>query len=282
MRYLRNAREWMSPVLTESQFIQKGVLTPEEFTRAGDQLVRICPTWQWQSGEPSRVREYLPRDKQFLCIFGVPCGQRVGDALDASAEEAAPEEGEGGEWFLPNMAAAAVSSDATVNVASAPDSVLQKVTDAIDEYADMDDDSLALDEMSVLPNPSSGGSSAILKTRRYDMSITYDKYYQTPRVWLAGYDSGANPLLREQVFEDIMKDYAKKTVTVDPHPHLVTPHASIHPCQHANAMLHILETLIDTNEVPSVDQYLLIFLKFVQSIIPTIEYDHVSYQRIFS
>ena len=27
-----------------------------------------------------------------------------------------------------------------------------------------------------------------MKTRTYDLSITYDKYYQTPRVWLFGYD----------------------------------------------------------------------------------------------
>jgi len=28
----------------------------------------------------------------------------------------------------------------------------------------------------------------IVKTRTYDISITYDKYYQTPKVWLFGYD----------------------------------------------------------------------------------------------
>ena len=28
----------------------------------------------------------------------------------------------------------------------------------------------------------------ILQTRTYDLNITYDKYYQTPRMWLFGYD----------------------------------------------------------------------------------------------
>lgn len=28
----------------------------------------------------------------------------------------------------------------------------------------------------------------IIKTRTYDLHITYDKYYQTPRLWLRGYD----------------------------------------------------------------------------------------------
>jgi len=28
----------------------------------------------------------------------------------------------------------------------------------------------------------------ILKTRTYDLHITYDKFYQTPRLWIYGYD----------------------------------------------------------------------------------------------
>lgn len=32
------------------------------------------------------------------------------------------------------------------------------------------------------------GEDAILQTRTYDLYITYDKYYQTPRLWLFGYD----------------------------------------------------------------------------------------------
>lgn len=28
----------------------------------------------------------------------------------------------------------------------------------------------------------------IVRTRTYDLTLTYDKYYQTPRVWLFGYD----------------------------------------------------------------------------------------------
>lgn len=28
----------------------------------------------------------------------------------------------------------------------------------------------------------------IIQTRTYDLNITYDKYYQTPRLWLYGYD----------------------------------------------------------------------------------------------
>lgn len=39
-------------------------------------------------------------------------------------------------------------------------------------------------------------------------------------------------------------------------------------------MLRILESLKECgSELPSVDQYLFIFLKFIQSVVPTIEYD---------
>ena len=31
-------------------------------------------------------------------------------------------------------------------------------------------------------------TGGILQTRTYDMYITYDKYYQTPRLWLFGYN----------------------------------------------------------------------------------------------
>jgi hypothetical protein len=33
---------------------------------AGEQLVHQCPTWQWASGDESKLKHYLPKDKQFL------------------------------------------------------------------------------------------------------------------------------------------------------------------------------------------------------------------------
>lgn len=43
-------------------------------------------------------------------------------------------------------------------------------------------------------NKTDGGASvldssdSVLHTRTYDLHITYDKYYQTPRLWVVGYD----------------------------------------------------------------------------------------------
>lgn len=33
-----------------------------------------------------------------------------------------------------------------------------------------------------------GSGDSVLRTRTYDLHITYDKYYQTPRLWVIGYN----------------------------------------------------------------------------------------------
>ena len=71
------AADYITPVLAESAFAEKGVLTPDEFVAAGDMLVLRCPTWQWQAGDPSKARSFLPPDKQFLITRNVPCQRRA-------------------------------------------------------------------------------------------------------------------------------------------------------------------------------------------------------------
>lgn len=115
----------------------------------------------------------------------------------------------------------------------------------------------------------------IIHTRTYDLHITYDKYYQTPRLWLFGYDENRKPLTVEQMYEDVSQDHAKKTVTMENHPHLPgPPMASVHPCKHAEVMKKIIQTVTEGGGELGVHMYLIIFLKFVQAVIPTIEYDY--------
>ena len=101
---------------------------------------------------------------------------------------------------------------------------------------------------------------------------------------MSGKTASGDPLTAKQTMEDVMTDYANKTVTMEAHPHIFgIPHASIHPCQHGKVMKTIVRNLIaassttengaETSEGPSVEMYLFIFLKFVSSIIPTINYD---------
>lgn len=178
----------------------------------------------------------------------------------------------------------------------------------------------------------------VMAVRTYDCMITYDKYYQTPRIWLVGYDENGLPLQPTQIFEDVASDYAFKTVTIEPFPHgtpgsqsvdtllaartdpVCSPRslsvhvASIHPCKHASMMRKIIQRMNDSGQYrepsspPSsplpdpalrrspwqsavrrvwgstqpapperdgvrVEQYLVLFLKFMASIVPTIEID---------
>lgn len=162
--------------------------------------------------------------------------------------------------------------------------------------------------------------------------ITYDKYYQTPRVWLIGYDENRNPLIPQQIFQDISADHANKTVTIEPFIHSASLQAaSVHPCKHASVMKKVIERMNssvvaeqlaqqtgasgakpgsgsgtvkegkkkwfggssksssapkkekggaatagegdDQVEGMRVDFYLVVFLKFIASIVPTIEVD---------
>ena len=79
------------------------------------------------------------------------------------------------------------------------------------------------------------------------------------------------------------------------HPHIPGgPMASVHPCRyiyqnnfllsflyvinsifrHAEVMKKIIQTVEEGGRELAVHTYLIIFLKFVQSVIPTIEYDY--------
>jgi ubiquitin-like-conjugating enzyme ATG3 len=386
---LKSAREWATPTLKSSAFLSRGVLTPEEYVAAGDELVYKCPTWTWESGDPTKRKKHLPADKQFLMTRGVPCPARVrsmenvvnesvrgvgrrmmggdgdGDGDDDDDDDD-DDDGDDDDWLVSRIlteeecrkreedalvegfdvldmdddggggggmakssttaagggggAAATATTTTTTSATKWGGNHRDDDDRHHDEYADMadfEDDDVMVDEAAAAaavatPAPSSfissgtnnkhddGSNDNILRVRSYDVSITYDKYYQTPRVYLMGYaDDGSNrPLTGDEMMEDVMSDYAHRTITVENHPHLAGPHASIHPCQHGAVMKTIVRNLTrddargnDGDGVgkdgggggdggrggggggPSVEMYLFIFLKFVSSMIPTISYD---------
>ncbi|KAJ3089633.1 Arabinose-proton symporter (Arabinose transporter) [Quaeritorhiza haematococci] len=306
-----SVREYLNPILKNSKFKETGVLTPEEFVAAGDFLVYKCPTWSWASGLDSKRRDYLPADKQYLITRNVPCLRRVKameyDAGEDGEEEFTGGDGEGDEgWIATHTGRKDVNPDDIVEIDgeeedSAVDAAVEAVAKEVagmtvssandsansgngsvgdsqpnyDDIPDMDEDE-ALDDSGVEEPEDAAAVDKILRTRTYDMSITYDKYYQTPRVWLFGYDEHRRPLTSVQIFEDISQDHAKKTVTIETHPHENIHLASIHPCKHANVMKKIIDHLIANGKQDTlrVDQYLILFLKFMSSVLPTMDYDY--------
>jgi len=306
---LKDTREYMTPVLTESGFFERGVLTPAEFVKAGDELTYKCPTWRWSAGDPSKKRDHLPSDKQFLIIKNVPCRSRVKDLESnySSGVDNLVGGGEGdGDWVATQHTESTSTSndfeDVDVGVGDDDDDeVVEKMTqmavqppappeDGEDDFVDIDDDfDMDDDDPYAITNTASAsapveaattssssenkGTDNIVRNRSYNISITYDKYYQTPKVFMFGFDEEGKPLSSEQIFEDVMQDYSKRTVTMENHPHLNEMHASVHPCMHAPVMKQIIDTLVAGGKEPKLEQYLFFFLKFIQSVIPTVDYD---------
>lgn len=284
---------------TESQFVEKGVLTPAEFVEAGDQLVFKFPTWQWQSSPDANQVAYLPKDKQYLVTRNVPCPKRVKDLDEAITRNRTDED-----WSLPEVALGGQESDKKdaeevgiiPEIGGGPSSSsdakggatgglagINITDDFVVDDEPQEIDNAEIDDLLVLDNdPAKCAATDYLiaeappdddKTRSYDLHISYDKYYQTPRLWLSGFACGGVPLKPEEVFEDVLAAYSAKTVTIDPHPHTRLPTASIHPCKHAQVMKKVVDNWIADGHTPRVDLSLFVFLKMISSVVPTINYD---------
>ena len=311
---LKNVADYLTPVLSSSQFAASGVLTPSEFELSGDQLVYSVRTWKWETAPKSAIKDYLNPQKQYLITRNVPCTCRATEYGLKGADEQLVEEGSGGEdggWLSTHTGSGETSADieqADVSDLPAavrptqpqPTAASSADDEEIGDIDDVGDDDLMMQPVNeekddaALPSAASTASHSnsaaassayltatepddnIVRTRTYDITITYDKFYRTPRVWLFGYDEHRRPLTTAQIMEDVSADHAGKTVTVEQHPFLGVAHASIHPCKHASVMKRIVEQLQEgAGESGKVDvrQYMFIFLKFISSVIPTIQYD---------
>jgi len=264
----KGAATSFTPILVHSKFLEEGVLTPEEFVSAGDLLVYKCPTWSWASGVAEKRVEYLPADKQFLITRGVPCKSRFHDDTFGTGDIVDDD------WLSVASQVQAEAADEIPEI-DADEKPKQKEADEdLDNIPDMDDFNSDNNVVENDPAAVQKPVANVEKNRTYDISITYDKYHRTPTVWLFGYSESQQPLKAEDIYMDISEDHAKKTVTLGPHPHLATAWTYIHPCRHASVMKKFVQRMIERDLQPRVDQYLLLFLKFMGAVMPTIAYDN--------
>lgn len=263
----RSVVSYWSPTPSASQFVEKGQLTPTEFVDAGDQLTFKFPTWRWCPAEQRRRVCWLPPNKQYLATYGVACRNRL-RSLDALIDSSIELDNLIGDSWLLSHSDEATEVDVQNHMTIMPTNNNLPVGsplwpevvcfDDIDEMLKNDDDHAAVvtsdgmtDNKDVcLPEGSRPGPLSVLgirTTRSYDLSVTYDKYYQTPRLWLKGYNEEGLPLNSEEIFEDILSDYVSKTVTIDPHPCTGELTVSIHPCRHAAMMKNVVDGWIAHN-----------------------------------
>jgi len=275
----------LAPVLKESKFRETGHITPEEFVSAGDFLVEISPSWKWFAGDVECAKPFLPKDKQYLITRRVPCYKRCKELeYDASKEAiiSINDTKGDGDWVDTHHGLESSRPGQDLESAIEVLDISSKENEISDDepidLEDLDDDDMMLDT-----NATACFENSIEKTRTYDLHITYDKFYQTPRMWLSGYDENNAPLTNKQTYEDISQDHVNKTVTFEEHPNLgSTQMCSIHPCKHANVIKKIMlamENGIDGDTL-QVHTYMIIFLKFIQAAIPTIEYDFTRHVKL--
>ena len=190
-----------------------------------------------ESGDKSRRKDYLPDDKQYLVTRNVPCVSRANDLdnVKSSSADVSTED----DWLLTEgtKSSAPTEEDELKEITIGDEEEDHVITSAerddveeekedensgsdSDDYLDMEtfeEDNL-LDEDDVGELQREEGSKKedeeidnIKLTRTYDVSITYDKYYQTPRVFLFGYNETGQPLKTKEIYQDIMADYVKRT-----------------------------------------------------------------------
>jgi len=284
----KQAAEKVIPVLKESQFEKKGVVTPDEFVLSGDYLVSKCKTWNWESAEKN-AWEFLPKPKQYLVTRSVPCSKRCKEIEVGITEiqvEQTKDDEEG--WCttitegqsLKKETEEIPTLDLSEKIKKEEETIKKEIEEELipdlDAFGiDEEEDDGVLHEEDGFVITEDMKNTKVLKTRTYDISLTYDKYYQVPHVWLRGYDEYQNPLTSKQIMEDISNDHMNKTATVEAHPHTGRQAVSIHPCKHSEVMKKICDRMKEakTTEEIKVDSYMVLFLKFLSAVIPTIEYD---------
>ena len=265
--------------LKESKFYTEGKLTPEEYILAGDFLVEKCPTWKWCSAKEGLTNKALPIDKQYLKTT-VPCARRAVDYLMSNQTSEKELEGD---WVQADI----VSSDNKKG-----NKVENKVLDfdkddndknkimstgnndddffVSDNTDDKKEEKKEVDDFVVVDDEETG---EILKTRTYDVTVTYDFYYCVPRMWLMGYNESGVPLTDNEMKQDVMMEYRNKTVTIEPHPHTGVRNISVHPCRHSMLLKKMIENFENAGKKLEIYMSILIFLKFLHSVVPTIQYD---------
>ena len=284
----------IKPTMKESKFYEEGKLTPEEFIAAGDYLVKKCPTWSWCAAKKNLSNKALPEGKQYL-LTRVRSKIRAADYLKSNNTKETIIEGDWVDADLENKPKTENKKNTEIDLDAleAKEKEKKKVevaAEANDEDDDFviegddekpeekkeekkGDDFEIVDDEDNLEKDKKEDQANVLKTREYEVTVTYDFYYCVPRMWLMGYNEKGNPLTDEEMKEDIMPEYRNKTCTIEPQTHTGIRNISVHPCRHSLLLKKMIKDFQNSGKKLEVEQSILLFLKFLQSVVPTVQYD---------
>jgi ubiquitin-like-conjugating enzyme ATG3 len=273
----------IKPTLKKSKFYEEGKLTPEEFVEAGDFLTSKCPTWKWCAAKEDRYNKALPKEKQYLKTT-VPSYKRASDYLKNNATTEKVVEGDWVDADLENKAGKDAKKPAAIDL----DAGEEKKKDIIVAGGDDDDDDdfkiegeenaqpkKENDDFEIVDEEEKEKSPEVdvVKTRTYDVTVTYDFYYCVPRMWLMGYNEKGLPLSDDEMKEDVMPEYRNKTCTIEPQTCTGIKNISVHPCRHSLLLKKMIQDFQNSGKKLEVHMSILLFLKFLQSVVPTVQYD---------
>ena len=280
---------YISPTLKQSKFYTDGILTPEEFILAGDYLVLKCPTWKWCSAKENMVNKYLPKDKQYL-LTRVRSKLRASDYLKKNNTKEKLIEGD---WVDADLEFKPKTENKKA-VALDLDDLEEKDKNKVEVAANLDDqdEDFVIEGEEEKPEPKKETKkdndfeivdeddlkdkkedAGVVKTREYEVTITYDLYFFVPRMWLMGYNEKGIPLTDEEMKEDVMPEYRNKTCTIETQPCTGLRNISVHPCRHSLLLQKMIKDFQNSGKKLEIEKSILLFLKFLQSVVPTVQYD---------
>jgi ubiquitin-like-conjugating enzyme ATG3 len=248
-----------------------------------------CPTWKWCSAKKEYINKNLPEDKQYL-LTRVRSKLRAADYLkNNNTKEKIIE----GDWvdadleFKPQKEtkkAVAIDLDAIEEKTQKKVEVAENTNNDDDDFViegeeepkkEAKEEKKNVDDFEIVDDDDvkKEDDAGVIKTREYEVTVTYDFYYCVPRMWLMGYNEKGIPLTDEEMKEDVMPEYRNKTCTIEPQTHTGIRNISVHPCRHSLLLKKMIKDFQNSGKKLEVYQSILLFLKFLQSVVPTVQYD---------
>jgi ubiquitin-like-conjugating enzyme ATG3 len=244
----KNIVEKVIPTLKDNNFSKTGMLTPDEFVEAGNYLIKNNSSWKWYGNITNKKMNFLPNDKQMLINNGIKCNKIKNITLELDEND------------INNIT---IQSD--INTPSESESDNDEI-----DLSDFELDNIYEPDILNIKQPIKNNKENVNK---YNLSITYDNYFRTPRLWLIGFDHNNIPLSNNKIFSDISIEHSKITVTIEQHPfYNDMNYISIHPCKHSHMIKRLIEEEKKNNKEINVHEYFIYFLKFFSTIIPNLDY----------
>lgn len=228
--------ELIKPLAKGDNITKTGEITIEQFIESGDKLIKMNPKWYWCKG--TKINKYLPNEKQFLMIKEVKCHKNKNIEISLNKDS-----------ILINK----VKTEKYEKI----------IDDDLEILIDVEED----DNCIIFDNDIDNEEE-----HNYDIYIIYDFYFNTPKIYLFGYNINGFPLSFNNMMKDMQEEYINNTLTLEKHPHLELMTLSLHPCRHALTMKNLIGNLNNFKN----NLYLILFLKIISSLIPKLEYDVIN------